>query len=39
MKNYKQKSECLINWLKDRKVPTGLNKREKREEELNIVKK
>lgn len=39
MKNYKQKAECLITWLKDRKVTTGLNKREKKEEEQHIVKK
>ena len=39
MKNYKQKHECLINWLKDRKVTTGLNKREKKEEQENTVKK
>lgn len=38
MKNYKLKAEALINWLKDRKEPTGLNKREKKEEELQIVK-
>lgn len=39
MKNYKQKHDCLIGWLKERAVTTGLNKKEKKEEELNIVKK
>lgn len=31
MKNYKQKAEALIQWLKERKVPTGLNKIEKKD--------
>jgi hypothetical protein len=31
MKNYKQKKEALIAWLKERKVPTGLNKKEQEE--------
>ena len=38
MNKHERAKECLINWLKDRKVTTGLNKREKKEEELHTIK-
>lgn len=37
MKHYKQKYEALMQWLRDRKQATGLNKKEKKDEKTDSI--